>query len=157
MQQHANKIIPEIRKLYSQSLCSDELLALGDSQIRKEPEEINKRKANRSLAHIFWFAVVGSLTQNGGVIRYVSGTSTAGGYRMARAGDKVLYADGSKATIISGAGKARVMQRASAAPVDSMLDNDDEIISTPQCSVKLVFGEGHELPEGFLTMSGSKH
>ncbi len=46
---------------------------------------------------------------------------------------------------------------ASAALVGSMLDNGDEIISTPQSCSKLVFREGRELPEGFLTVSGSKH
>lgn len=36
-------------------------------------------------------------------------------------------------------------------------DNGDEIISTPQSSVKLVFRDGRKFPEGFLTMPGSKH
>lgn len=56
--------------------------------------------------------------------------------------------------IIHEIGEARVMQGASAALVGSMLDNGDEIISTPQSSVKLVFREGREFPEGFLAMSG---
>ncbi|MDQ1213466.1 PAAR domain-containing protein [Pantoea anthophila] len=157
MQQYTNEITPEIRETHSQPPYDEELLALCDRQTRKELEEINERESNRSLAFMFRYAVVGSLTRNGGVIRHVSGTSTAGGYRMARVGDKVVYADGSEATIISGAGKARIMQGASAALVSSMLDNGDEIISTPQSCSKLVFREGRELPEGFLTMPGSKH
>ncbi|WP_224994762.1 PAAR domain-containing protein [Klebsiella pneumoniae] len=107
--------------------------------------------------HRFRFAVVGSLTRRGGVIRHASGGATTGGLQVARVGDKVVYADGSESTIISGAGKARIMQGASAALVGSMLDNGDEIISTPQSCSKLVFREGRELPEGFLTVSGSKH
>ncbi|HFP9405383.1 PAAR motif-containing protein [Raoultella planticola] len=157
MQQYTNEITPEIREIYSQSTYDEELLALCDSQTRKELAEINKRETSCSIAYIFRFAVVGSLTRNGGIIRHVSGTSTAGGYRMARVGDKVVYANGSEATIISGAGKARVMQGASAALIGSVLDNGDEIISTPQSSVRLVFREGRKLPEGFLTMPGSKH
>ena len=157
MQQYTNEITDESRESHLQPSYDKALLALCNSQTRKELEETNKREVNRSLAYMFRYAVVGSLTRNGGVIRHVSGTSTAGGYRMARVGDKVVYPDGSGATIISGAGKARVMQGISAALVGSMLDNGDEIISTPQSSVKLVFPEGRELPEGFLTMSGSKY
>ncbi|WP_449554036.1 PAAR domain-containing protein [Lelliottia amnigena] len=134
MQQYTNEITPEIRESHSQPSYDKELLALCDSQTRKELE-----------------------TRNGGVIRHVSGTSTAGGYRMARVGDKVVYPDGSEATIFSGAGKARVMQGVSAALVGSMLDNGDEIISTPQSINKLAFRKGDTLPEGFLTMPGSKH
>lgn len=110
MQQYTNEITPEIREIYSQPPSDEELLALCDSQTRKELEEIYKRETSSSIAYIFRFAVGGSLTRNGGIIRHLSGTSTAGGYRMARVGDKVVYADGSEATIISGAGKARVMQ-----------------------------------------------
>jgi hypothetical protein len=46
------------------------------------------------------------------------------------------------------------MQGASAALVGNMLDNGDEIISTPQSSNKFVFREGDTLPNGFLTMPG---
>ncbi len=157
MPQHTNDITPEIRETHSQSPYDEELSALCDSQTRKEPEEINRCEANRSVAYLFRLAVVGSLTRNGEVIRHVSGTSTAGGYRMARAGDKVIYADGREAKIISGADKARVMQGASVALVGSMPDNGDEIIFPPQSSFKRVFREGRELPEGCLTMPGSKH
>jgi uncharacterized Zn-binding protein involved in type VI secretion len=157
MQQYTNDIIPEIRESFSQPPYGEDLLTNCDSKTRKELEDINRREASRPLAYFFRFAVVGSLTRNGGVIRHVSGGSTAGGYQIARVGDKAVYADGREATIISGAGEARVMQGASAALVGSMLDNGDEIISTPQSSIKLVFREGREFPEGFLTISGSKH
>ena len=49
---------------------------------------------SRPLAHIFRFAVVGSLTRRGGVIRHASGGATTGGLQVARVGDKVVYADG---------------------------------------------------------------
>lgn len=54
-------------------------------------------------------------------------------------------------------GNARIMQGASAALVGSMLDNGDEIISTPQSRTKRVFREGEALPEGLLIQPGSKH
>jgi len=157
MQQYTNEITPEIREAQSKPPYEEELLSLCDDKTRIELEEINKQHLCRPLAHIFRFAVVGSLTRRGGVIRHASGGATTGGLQLARVGDKVIYADGSEATIISGAGKARVMQGVSAALVGSILDNGDEIISTPQSCSKLVFHEGREFPEGFLTIPGNKH
>jgi len=156
MKQYNNEITPEIREAQSKPPYDEELLSLCDDKTRKELEEINEHYLSRPLAHIFRFAVVGSLTRCGGVIRHASGGATTGGLQIARVGDKVVYADGSEATIISGAGKGRVMQGKSAALVGSMLDNSDEIISTPQSCSKLVFPEGRELPEGFLIIPGSK-
>lgn len=156
MQQYNNEITPEIRESASQPPYDEDFLASCDSETRKELEDFNKQ-VSRPLAYIFRFAVVGSITRNGGVIRNASAGSTTGGYKMARVGDKVVYTDGTEATIVSGAGKARIMQGASAALVGSMLDNGDEIISTPQSRSRLVFHEGDTLPEGFLTMPGSKH
>lgn len=157
MKQYTNEITPEIREAQLKPPYGEELLSLCDDKTRKELEEINKQYLSPPLAHVFRFGVVGSLTRRGGVIRHASGCATTGGLQVARMGDKVVYGGGSEATIISGAGKARIMQGASAALVGSMLDNGDEIISTPQSYSKLVFREGRELPEGFLTMSGCKH
>ncbi|MDV0579405.1 PAAR domain-containing protein [Citrobacter braakii] len=106
MQQYTNKITPEIRETHSQPPYDEELLSLCDDKTRKELEEINEQCLSRPLAHIFRFAVVGSLTRRGGVIRHASGGATTGGLQVARVGDKVVYADGSEATIISGAGRA---------------------------------------------------
>ena len=155
MQQYTNEITPELRESSSQPLYDNDFLASCDSNTRKELEDFNKQ-VSRPLIYIFRFAVVGSVTRNGGVIRNATGGSTAGGYKMARVGDNVVYADGSEATIISGAGEARIMHGASAALVGSMLDNGDEIISTPQSGSRLVFREGDTLPKGFLTMPRSK-
>ncbi|VAO35237.1 Uncharacterised protein [Klebsiella pneumoniae] len=49
------------------------------------------------------------------------------------------------------------MQGESMALVGSMLDNGDEIISTPQGCQMFVFREGDALPDGFLTVPGDKH
>jgi len=157
VQQYTNEITPEIHESYLQPPYVEEFLSLCDDKTRKELEEINEQYLSTPLAYIFRFAVVGSLTRRGGVIRHASGGATTGGYRVARVGDKVVYADGSEATIISGAGDARIMQGTSAALVGSMLDNGDEIISTPQSCSKLAFREGDALPNGFLTIPGSKH
>jgi len=156
MQQYTNELTPELRESSSQPPYDEHFLASCDSKTRGEFENI-KQQVSRPVTQIFRFAVVGSVTRNGGVIRNASGGSTAGGYKMARVGDKVVYADGSEATIISGAGGARVMHGASAALVGSMLENGDEIISTPPSGSRLVFREGDTFPNGFLTMPGSKH
>ncbi|KZQ40122.1 hypothetical protein A3N57_20535 [Enterobacter cloacae subsp. dissolvens] len=156
MQQYTNEITPELRETSSQPPYDEDFLANCDNKTREEFEEFNKQ-VSRPVTFIFLFAVVGSITRNGGVIRNASAGSSTGGYKMARVGDKVVYTDGSEATIVSGAGVARLMQGASAALVGSMLDNGDEIISTPQSSGRLVFREGDTFPKGFLTMPGSKH
>lgn len=156
MQQYTNELTPELRESSSQPPYDEDFLTSCDIKTGEQLEVFN-RHVCRPITHIFRFAVVGSVTRNGGVLHNASGGSTAGGYKMARVGDKVVYADGSKATIISGAGGARIMQGASAALVGSMLDNGDEIISTPQSGSRLEFREGDIFPKGFLTMSGSKH
>jgi hypothetical protein len=77
--------------------------------------------------------------------------------QLAGVGEMFFFSVGFLATIFSVAGMGRVLLVASAAIVGSMLDNGDEIISTPQSISKLAFREGDTLPEGFLTMPGSKH
>lgn len=156
MQQYTNEITSELRESSSQPPYNEDFLACCDIQTREQLEDLNKH-VTRPITHIFRFAVIGSVTRNGGVIINASGSSTTGGYKIARVGDNVVYADGSEATIISGAGEARIMQGASAALVGSMLDNGDEIISTPQSCSRLEFREGDAFPKGFLTMSGRKH
>ncbi|ENU3990357.1 TPA: hypothetical protein ACG1QI_004631, partial [Enterobacter kobei] len=107
MKQYTNEITSEIREYYLQPPYDEELLSDCDNETRKELEEINEQHLSRPLAHIFRYAVVGSLTRRGGVIRHASSGATTGGSRVVRVSDKVVYADGSEATIISGAGKAR--------------------------------------------------
>ncbi|AYL07064.1 PAAR domain-containing protein [Enterobacter kobei] len=157
MQQYTNELTDEIIKSCAQPPFTPEEIATFDESTQQEVLNLITRLATCPVKLIFRIATVGSLSRNGGIIQKVSGNSTAGGLQVARVGDKVVYADGSEATIISGAGMARVMQGASAALVGSMLDNGDEIISTPQSISKLAFREGDTLPEGFLTMPGSKH
>ena len=156
MQQYTNEITPEIRGSSSEPSYDEHFLASCDSKTREELEDFNKH-VSHPLAYIFRIAVMGNITRSGGVIRNASADSTTGGYKITRVGDNVVYADGSQATIVSGIGKARIMQGASAALVGSMPDNGDKIISIPQSISKLAFREGDTLPEEFLTMPGSKH
>lgn len=157
MKQHTNELTEEIIKSCAQPPFTPEKIATFDENTQQEAFTLTTRLATCPVKLIFRIATVGSLTRNGGVLQKASGKSTTRGLQVARVGDKVAYADGSKATIISGAGKARVMQGASAALVGSMLENADEIISTPQSSNKLLLRKGGTLPNGFLTMPGSMH
>lgn len=155
MQQYSNEITPGFRDSTSLPPYDEDFLASYDSKTREQFEDFNKH-VSRPVTYIFRFTVVGIVTRNGGVTRNASGGSTDGGERMARVGDKVVYAEGSEATIISCAGGVRIMQGASATLVGSMLDNGDEIISTPQSGSILVFCKGDTFPKGFLTMPGSE-
>ncbi|GJA00060.1 PAAR domain-containing protein [Enterobacter kobei] len=157
MKQYIDELTEEIIKSYAQPPFAPAEIATFDESTQQEVLNLTMRLATCPVKLIFRIATVGSLSRNGGIIQKVSGNSTAGSLRVALVGDKVVYADGSKATTISDAGKARDMQGASAALVGNMLDNGDEIISTPQSSNKFVFREGDTLPNGFLTMPGSKH
>ena len=157
MKQYTNELTEEIIKSCAQPPFTPEEIATFDESTQQEVLNLTTRLATCPVKLIFRIATVGSLTRNGGVLQKASGKSTAGGLQVARVGDKVVYANGSEATIISGAGKARVMQGASAALVGSMLDNGDEIISTPQSSNTFVFREGDTFPEGFLAMPWSMH
>jgi uncharacterized Zn-binding protein involved in type VI secretion len=157
MQKYTNELTEEIIKSCAQPPFTPEEIATFDESTQQEVLNLATRLATCPVKLIFRIATVGSLSRNGGIIQKASGNSTAGGLQVARVGDKVVYADGSEATIVSGAGTARVMQGASAALVESMLDNGDQIISTPQSSNKFVFRGGGTLPNGFLTMPGSKH
>lgn len=84
MQQYTNQIIAEIREAQLQPLYDEDLLSLCDDRTRKEPEEINEQYLSRPLAHIFRFAVVGSLTRRGGVFHHASGVATTGGLQVGR-------------------------------------------------------------------------
>ncbi|WP_442798739.1 PAAR domain-containing protein [Pantoea vagans] len=155
--QYTNELTAEIIKSYAQPPFNQEEIATFDKSVQQEVLDIITRLATYPVKHMFRTATVGSLTRNGGILQKASGRSTAGGLQVARVGDRVVYADGSEATIISGAGTARIIQGAPAALAGSMLDNGDEIISTPQSISRLIFREGERLPKGFLTLPGSKH
>lgn len=156
-QQCTNELTTDVQERLRQSQFTDEFLAELDLQKRQSLVAEMESMLHRPILHIFRGATAGSLTRHGGVTRETSGKSTLGGHYAARVGDKVVYPDGREATIICGAGKGRVMEGKSMALVGSMLDNGDEIISTPQGSQMFVFREGDALPDGFLTVPRGKH
>lgn len=82
-------------------------------------------------------AAEGSLTARGGVVKVTDNSrlmdfgngETA---RIAVEGDCVTYPDGRSARIVSGAGSKATHKDRGLALVGSLLDNGDEIISTPR-------------------------
>ncbi|MDX8164807.1 PAAR domain-containing protein [Acinetobacter pittii] len=100
---------------------------------------------------IYYLAVNGSKTRNGGLVRAVNDKSKIGGVAIACVGDEAIYADGTTSKIISGAGKACSINGESAALVGSRLENGDEIIDTPMSLFAVRIYKDQSLPEGFLS------
>ncbi|MBC3384443.1 hypothetical protein HU715_026340 [Pseudomonas sp. SWRI12] len=100
---------------------------------------------------IYRVATEGSQTRDGGTIQQVSSSLTFtldNGWkvRAAQKGDEVVYADGSTARIITGAGK----NNSDIALVGSRLSNGDEIINTLQRRFMIIVREGVPMAEDFL-------
>lgn len=106
---------------------------------------------------MYYLAVNGSKTKCGGLVKASTRQSKINGLSIARIGDDVIYADGTIAKIISGAGKVCIVEGLSAALVGSQLDNGDEIIDSPNRTVAINIFKGETLPEGFLIPEGADH
>lgn len=86
---------------------------------------------------MYYIAVNGSKTKQGGLVKASATQGKIGDLSIARIGDDVIYADGTVAKIISGAGKVCIVEGLSAALVGSQLDNGDEIIDSPNRTVAI--------------------
>jgi hypothetical protein len=100
---------------------------------------------------IYRLATQGSRTRDGGVIQQATGVlqitlDNSEQVYAAHKGDYVVYANGSTAQIINGAGQ----EHDHFALVGSQLSNGDEIINTPQSSGFIVVREGVPMAEDFL-------
>ena len=98
----------------------------------------------------FYAAFNGAKTRDGGLIRASTDTYKVKGISLALVGDEAIYADGSTAKIISGAGCAITVHGRSAALVGSPLENGDEIIDSPTTSHILRLYHDAIIPEGFM-------
>ena len=99
----------------------------------------------------FYIAFNGAKTRDGGLIRASTDTYKVKGISLALVGDEAIYADGSTAKIISGAGNAIIVHDRSAALVGSPLENGDEIIDSPITSHVLRLYHDAIIPEGFMS------
>ncbi|MCV2533842.1 hypothetical protein ACR9HT_08010 [Enterobacter wuhouensis] len=158
-QQYSNEITPEIKaELETSPFTAEEIAAMDDDArtIIAEGRELERKH----LVNAIWrIATEGSITRRGGIVAPVERDSKLlldnGRYAsIATAGDIVTYPDGSTATIATSAGAASMFKGSGVALVGSLLNNGDEIISTPQGHTYLVTLEGIAPGADFLTVTG---
>lgn len=106
---------------------------------------------NNKLYTKFYAAFNGAKTKKGGLVRASTDTYKVKGISLALVGDEAIYADGSTAKIISGAGSAITVHNRSAALIGSPLENGDEIIDSPITSHVLRLYHDAMIPEEFMT------
>ena len=110
-------------------------------------EQLYFQHRPKTLYHL---AVNGAKTKNGGLVKASALKCRIGGFAIALVGDDVIYEDGTISKIISGAGKACVVEGKPVALVGSHLENGDEIVDSPNKSVSINIFKGDKTPEGFL-------
>ncbi|XZW10223.1 PAAR domain-containing protein [Acinetobacter baumannii] len=106
---------------------------------------------NNKPHDIYYVAVHGAKSQNGGLVNASSNNGKIKGLSIARVGDEVIYADDTTSKIISGAGTACVVEGLSVALVGSRLENGDEIIESPNITIAIRIYKDQPLPQNFLS------
>lgn len=152
MQQYTNELTAEILAAFDQSPFTAEQLAEMNEEARSLIAERNDYNLAHPVTAAYLVATEGSLTRDGGtVFSEYNGQQIEieGGVRLnvSLVGDEVRYPDGASAKISTGAGNT---SGDSVALVGCSLDNGDEIISSPQGSVRRSVRAGESLPENFL-------
>lgn len=152
MKQYTNELTTEMLTAFDQSPFTAEQLAEMNEETRNLIAERNAYNLAHPVTAAYLIATEGSLTRNGGtVISEYNGQQIEieDGTRLnvSLVGDVVRYPDGTTAKISTGVGNN---SGDSAALVGSLLDNGDEIISSPQNAGRRVVRAGESLPENFL-------
>jgi hypothetical protein len=165
--QFTNALTPEILSSLDKSPFTAAELAEMSEEARALIDEQIVFCQQHPVTAIYRIAVAGSLTHRGGVADEFS-TDPNDGFKIARDNDNgplasvlmegctVSYPDGTTARIVSSAGSANTFDGRGIALVGSVLDNGDEIISTPQSLGLLVDRAGVAMPEDFLRVSGGE-
>jgi len=152
MKQYTNELTAEMLASFDQSPFTAEQLAKMDEGSQALIAERNAYNLAHPVTAAYLIATEGSLTRDGGTvfseyngqqIEIEDGTRL----NVSLVGDEVRYPDGTTAKIITGIGNT---SGDSAALVGSLLDNGDEIISSPQGSVRRAVRAGESLPQNFL-------
>lgn len=154
--QYTNELSAELLASMDISpFSSEDLAAMTEGS--REQIEVQEEWVRQHPVNALWrFATERSLTRLGGVIENASSPAAfrlddGSEIRKALVGDCALYPDGSRARIISGAGDAATHSNGvSFALVGSVLDNGDEIVSTPQSMAMLVSRDRVPMPDNFL-------
>lgn len=152
MKQYNNDLTAEMLASFDQSPFTAEQLAGMNDEARNLIAERNAYNLAHPVTAAYLIATEGSLTRDGGtVFSEYNGQQieTEDGVRLnvSLVGDEVRYPDGTTAKISTGMGN---ISGDSAALVGSLLDNGDEIISSPQGKVRRAVRAGESLPENFL-------
>jgi len=148
---YTNELTPEVLSGLDFSPFSEEQIAQFHEEARAIILQQRAYVATHRPCAIYRFATEGSQTRDGGVIQQATSalefTLDCGRkVHVAQKGDCVVYADGSTAQIVTGAGQAN----SDLALVGSRLDNGDEIINTLQGKSLVVVREGDSMPDDFL-------
>lgn len=147
---YTNEVSPEFLQSLDKSHFTEQQLA----DFHEDALAIVNQRQAYINAHppiaIYRVAAEGSQTRNGGVIQATTPMEfkldNGQQVRAAQKGDYAVYADGSKAQIVTGTGEGN----SHFALVGSRLSNGDEIINTPQGGWVFIAREGALQAEDFL-------
>ena len=161
--QYNNELTTELLATLNQSSFTTQELAGMDDEVRAQVAEQELSRRQHPIIAIYRPAVAGCLTRNGGTgdefnlysgegrkIRRKNGVWAS----VLTEGCMVSYPDGSRARIVSSAGSRNRYNVRGVALVGSILDNGDEIISTPQGSSIMIVREGVPQSDDFLVIPG---
>lgn len=161
--QYTNELTPEILAGMDISPFTAEQLTAMTNEARELIEEQKAFCRSHPVTAIYRLAVAGCLTRRGGTgdefnappeeghkIRLESGLWVS----ILTEGCTVTYPDGSTARIVSSAGSQHSYEGRGIALVGSLLDNGDEIISTPQNIGVIIGREGVPDKDDFLAVPG---
>jgi len=121
-------------------------------EIAKKMAEYERRKALPVKAR-YPIATTGAKTRDGGVVTLGSSGIVIDDNNAARVGDEVVYPDGSKASITSGAGYAMTDRGKPLAIIGSTLSNGDVVTESPSESFVITEFEGAPPIPGLLDPS----
>lgn len=148
---YTNEVSQDYFRECDQQRYTEEQLASFSEDVRELIQKQQDYLESHPPIAIYRLATEGSRTRDGGVIKSASTGQTIGldngqMVRVAQKGDSVVYADGSTAKIVTGAGESN----SNVALVGSRLCNGDEIINTPQRRVQMLARKGVPMAEDFL-------
>lgn len=162
--QYTNELTPELLATMDQPPFTAEELAEMDEGVRSLIAEQEAFCRQHPVIAVYRLATAGCRTRRGGTgdehnpeqeeglkIRLEDGQWAS----VLTEGCIVTYPDGSSAKIISSAGSEYSLEGKGIALVGSLLDNGDEIISTPQDSSVLPGRAGVPVAEDFLAQPGA--
>ena len=148
---YTNEVSPEFLYRLDDSPFTEEQLAGFDDEVMAIIHQQQVYAEEHPPRAIYRVATEGSQTRDGGVIQQAAAPlafTLDSGQKVhaAQKGDYVVYADGAKAQIVTGAGQ----ENSHLALVGSRLCNGDEIINTMQGGFLFVTREGVSMVEDFL-------